>query len=84
MFIGYLRVSTKEQDASLDAQMQKLKEFGCEKFFIDRNQSGGKRDRPELDKALSFIRAGDTLVVTKLDRLSRSLIDMLNILYSAS
>jgi DNA invertase Pin-like site-specific DNA recombinase len=54
MLIGYLRVSTKEQDASLDAQMQKLTEFGCEKFYTDKAQSGEKRDRPELGKALSL------------------------------
>src|SRR5260370_31559092 len=80
MIMGYSRVSTKSQDKSIDAQEDQLKKAGCEFIYTDKNQSGGKRDRPELDKALSFIRKDDVLVVCKLDRLSRSLIDLLNIL----
>lgn len=70
MKIGYARVSTRDQSAEL--QTYTLKDAGCEKVF-EESASGAKRDRPKLQEALSFLREGDTLVVWKLDRLARSL-----------
>jgi DNA invertase Pin-like site-specific DNA recombinase len=76
MLIGYARVSTEDQDLSL--QVEQLKEFGCEKIFMEK-QSGIKSDRPELLKALDYLREGDTFVVYKIDRLARSIIDLNNL-----
>jgi DNA invertase Pin-like site-specific DNA recombinase len=70
MKIGYARVSTKEQNLHL--QEDALKDAGCEEIYTDI-ASSSKSQRPGLDKALEFIRAGDTLVVWKLDRLGRSI-----------
>lgn len=70
MKIGYARVSTQDQDLTL--QLDALKREGCERVFQEK-ASGGQRDRPELQVALAFMRAGDTLVIWKLDRLARSL-----------
>lgn len=69
MLIGYARVSTRDQKAHL--QLDALRAAGCEKIF-EETASGARRDRPELNAALEFMRAGDTLVVWKLDRLARS------------
>jgi len=80
MHIGYCRVSTGKQAASIEAQEAQLKKAGCEIVYKDENESGGKRNRPQLNKALEHIRKGDVLVVCKLDRLSRSMIDLLTIL----
>ena len=70
MRIGYGRVSTRDQ--VLDAQRDALGAAGCTKVLVDK-ASGKLARRPELDKALLMVRAGDQLVVTKLDRLGRSL-----------
>jgi DNA invertase Pin-like site-specific DNA recombinase len=70
MLIGYARVSTLDQDLAL--QLDALKEAGCEKLFTEK-ASGAQRDRPQLAAALEYMRGGDTLVVWKLDRLARSL-----------
>ena len=70
MKIGYARVSTEDQ--KLDAQIDALKKDGCEKIY-DEKKSGGKKDRPTLEECLNDLRKGDTLVVTKLDRLGRTL-----------
>jgi DNA invertase Pin-like site-specific DNA recombinase len=70
MLVGYARVSTQDQKPHL--QTDALKSAGCEKIFEEK-ASGAQRDRPELKAALDYIRAGDTLVVWKLDRLARSL-----------
>ena len=77
MFIGYARVSTGEQDTA--AQSAALKASGCELIFSEK-ASGGRWDRPELHKLLGQLRKGDVLVVWKLDRLSRSLRDVLTIM----
>ena len=70
MKIGYARVSTQEQDLAL--QLDALVKEGCEKIFQEK-ASGAQRDRPELKAALGYMRKGDTLVVWKIDRLARSL-----------
>lgn len=77
MNIGYARVSTDDQSTA--AQVEELKRAGCDPIYKE-NASGGRWDRLELHKALSKLGAGDVLVVWKLDRLSRSLGDLLNIL----
>lgn len=69
MLIGYARVSTAGQDLAL--QTDALEAAGCQRIFTDR-MSGGTDSRPGLDQALSHVRAGDTLVVWKLDRLGRT------------
>jgi len=68
--IGYARVSTHEQN--LDLQMDNLTQAGCQKIFQDKT-SGSKTKREGLDKVLEYLRAGDLLVVWRLDRLGRSL-----------
>ena len=70
MLVGYARVSTQDQDPAL--QLDALKGAGCEKIFTEK-ASGAQRDRPQLRAALGYMRSGDTLVVWKLDRLARSL-----------
>ena len=70
MLIGYARVSTQDQNPAL--QLDALTAAGCERVFTER-ASGAQRDRPELAAAISYMRAGDSLVVWKLDRLARSL-----------
>jgi len=70
MLVGYARVSTQDQNPAL--QLDALKAAGCEKVFVEK-ASGAQRDRPELLAALEYVRAGDSLVVWKLDRLARSL-----------
>ena len=77
MRIGYARVSTGEQDTA--AQSAALKAAGCELIFREQ-ASGGRWDRPELHKLLGQLRKNDVLVVWKLDRLSRSLRDVLTIM----
>ena len=70
MLVGYARVSTQEQDLAL--QLDALHGAGCSKLFEEK-ASGAQRDRPALEAALNWMRDGDTLVVWKLDRLARSL-----------
>ena len=74
MLIGYARVSTDDQ--TLDLQRDALQAAGCERIFED-TMSGSKADRPGLLEALSHLRDGDTLVVWRLDRLGRSLKDLI-------
>ena len=74
MLIGYERVSTDDQNLAL--QHDALQAAGCTKIFSDKI-SGAKADRPGLKKALDFAREGDTLVVWRLDRLGRSLKDLI-------
>lgn len=81
MQIGYARVSTQDQKPAL--QLDALKAIQCEKIFTEK-ASGAQRDRPELKAALDYLRPGDTLIVWKLDRLARSMkqlidtVEMLN------
>lgn len=76
MKIGYARVSTTDQNPAL--QEQALKRAGCRQVFVDKGQSGASFTRPELTKCLARLKAGDVLVVWKLDRLGRSLRHLLN------
>ena len=70
MLVGYARVSTQDQDPAL--QLDALGKAGCEKVFTEK-ASGAQRERPELQAALGYMRKGDTLVAWKLDRLARSI-----------
>ena len=74
MLIGYERVSTDDQNLAL--QNDALQGAGCDKIFSDK-MSGVKADRPGLQQALNYVRPGDTLVVWRLDRLGRSLKDLI-------
>lgn len=75
MLVGYARTSTVEQEAGLEAQECDLRALGCEKVFSERVSSVARRAR--MEAALEFVREGDVLVVTKLDRLARSVADLL-------
>ena len=77
MLIGYARVSTDDQDTAL--QVAALRNAGCERIYREK-ASGGRWDRPELHRLLDHLRKRDVLVVWKLDRLSRSLRDVLTIM----
>lgn len=77
MLVGYARTSTADQVADFEAQITQLTDTGCEKLFQEQVSSVGTRT--ELETALSFLREGDTLVVTKLDRLARSTQHLLQI-----
>ncbi|MEX2575431.1 MAG: recombinase family protein [Halofilum sp. (in: g-proteobacteria)] len=72
MLIGYARTSTLDQQASIEAQIRDLTEAGCEKVFQEQVSSIDVQRREQLAQALDFVREGDTLIVTKLDRLARS------------
>lgn len=77
MIFGYARVSTKEQN--LDLQIDALKKAGCEKIYTEKI-SGSTKDRQELNKLLDTIRAGDSIIIYKLDRLGRSLKHLLELM----
>ena len=79
MDIGYARTSTIEQEAGFSAQLRELERCGCEKVFHEQVSSVAQRD--QLEAAIEFARVGDTFVVTKLDRLARSITDLLQILH---
>lgn len=76
--IGYARTSTAEQEAGLEAQDRDLRAAGCGKVFAERVSSVAKR--AQLEAALDYVREGDSLVVTKPDRLARSVADLLGII----
>lgn len=75
MLIGYARVSTRDQN--LDLQLDGLKAVGCETIFQEKISSA--KERPQLQKLLDTLRAGDTLIVWKLDRLGRSLKELIHL-----
>ncbi len=77
--IGYARVSTIDQ--SLDQQFDRLKREGCEVVRAEKRSGGTRQGRDELETILQFLRAGDELVVTRLDRLGRDTRDVLNIVH---
>lgn len=77
MIIGYARTSTAEQNAGLEAQLRDLRATGCTKIFSE--QISSVAERSQLEQALEFVREGDSLVITKLDRLARSTSHLLSI-----
>ena len=79
MLVGYARASTFDQTASVEAQERDLGAAGCEKVFQEQVSSVDKEKRTELAAALDYVRDGDTLVVTALDRLARSVRHLLEI-----
>jgi hypothetical protein len=74
VLVGYARTSTAEQDAGLQAQVRDLQAAGCTKIF--QEQVSSIAERAELERALDYVRGGDTLVVTKVDRLARSTVGL--------
>lgn len=80
MIVGYARTSTLDQIAGIEAQERELLAAGCEKVFREQVSSVDVKQRDQLASALEFLREGDTLVVTKLDRLARSVAHMHEIL----
>jgi DNA invertase Pin-like site-specific DNA recombinase len=79
MIIGYARTSTTDQKAGLEAQLRDLEKAGCEKVFSEEVSSVDRAARRELEATLEFAREGDVIVVTKLDRLARSVAHLLQI-----
>lgn len=79
MLVGYARVSTTDQ--SLDIQVEALKAAGCEKVFSEK-RSGTTTKRDALQSAMEFVREGDVLLVTRLDRFARSSVDLHNLVRS--
>lgn len=78
VLIGYARTSTTDQKAGLEAQLRDLEQAGCTKTFREEISSVATA-RPQLDAALEWVRDGDVMVVTKLDRLARSVSDLVGI-----
>ena len=78
MDVGYARTSTTDQIAGFEAQLRDLRSQGCEKIFSEQLSSINS-NRVELERAIEFVREGDVLVVTRLDRLARSVADLNNI-----
>lgn len=78
MIVAYARVSTKEQDIEL--QTTRLEQAGAEKVFQDKQSGTTAKDREQLQQCLDFVREGDTLIVTRLDRIARSSHDLHNII----
>lgn len=72
--VGYARTSTTEQEAGLEAQIRDLQAVGCVKIF--QEQASSVSDRAQLERALEYLRGGDTLVVCKVDRLARSTVGL--------
>jgi DNA invertase Pin-like site-specific DNA recombinase len=77
LLIGYARTSTIEQEAGLESQIRELRQTGCAKIF--QEQVSSISQRAELEKAISYSRGADTLVVTKVDRLARSTVGLWDI-----
>jgi DNA invertase Pin-like site-specific DNA recombinase len=75
--VGYARVSSIGQ--SLDVQLDKLRDYGCTKVFSEKRSGRQADSRPALQECLSFLREGDELVITKLDRMARSVLDLAKI-----
>ena len=75
--VGYARVSTRDQN--IGTQIDQLKAAGCTQLFVDQGSGKEARERTDLGRMLNYVRAGDVVVVTQLDRLSRSLMDLLNL-----
>jgi len=84
MLVGYARTSTLLQASGLEAQVEELLAAGCEKVFEEQVSSVDLKAREKLADALEFVRDGDTLIVTKLDRLARSVPHLLELLDALS
>ena len=80
MLVGYARTSTVTQDAGLDAQIRDLTNAGCDRIYEEQVSSVDRHNRVELATALDYLRDGDILVVTKMDRLARSVPDLWSII----
>lgn len=80
MLIGYARTSTTDQTAGLEAQLRDLNAAGCQKVFEEQTSAVDVARRDQFAAALDYVRDGDVLVVTKLDRLARSVAHLLTIL----
>lgn len=80
MLVGYARTSTLDQKAGINAQVRDLVAAGCDKLFQEQVSSMDVANREQLALALDFVREGDTLVVTRLDRLARSVAHLMAIL----
>jgi DNA invertase Pin-like site-specific DNA recombinase len=78
MKVGYARTSSVDQIAGFEAQLEELRASGCEKIFHEQVSSIAKR--PQLQAAIEFAREGDILVVTKIDRLARTISDLLTLI----
>src|SRR5215218_1822531 len=78
MLVGYIRTSTVEQEAGFEAQRRELQALGCEQIFEEQVSSIAAR--PQLANALDFLRVGEVLIVTKLDRLARSVRGLVTII----
>jgi len=79
MLIGYARTSTLDQTYSLEAQQEALNKLGADKIFTEQVSSVDRDNRLKLSDAIDYLREGDTLVVTKLDRLARSVQHLLEL-----
>ena len=79
MFVGYARVSCLDQDHT--TQIERLKSANCKKIFSEKKSGTTKKGRTELDECIEFMREGDSLVITKIDRLARSARDLHNIVH---
>jgi DNA invertase Pin-like site-specific DNA recombinase len=77
--IGYARVSSTDQNITI--QLDALKKAGCKKIFAEKKSGTSKKDRKAFDECMDYIREGDTLVVTRIDRLTRSILDLQNLLH---
>lgn len=77
MYVGYARVSTSSQN--LENQIDQLKSAGCKKIFSEKRSGKNEADRQQFNIMMDFVREGDILFITKLDRLARSVIDLHNI-----
>ena len=77
--VGYARVSTTDQ--SLDIQIEALKDAGCEKIFSEQVSGTSKKGRAKLKECLNYLREGDTLIITRVDRLARSMHDLQTIIH---
>lgn len=78
MFVGYARVSTQDQDTAL--QLDGLNNAGCSVIFQEKASGASRRGRKELERCLDSLKNGDVLIVYKIDRIARSLFDLLDIL----
>ena len=79
MLVGYARVSTQDQDTAM--QLDALRALGCSVIYEEKRSGASRKGRKELDRCLRSLKKGDTLCVYKIDRIARSLFDLLDILH---